>query len=57
MLFGKRAKYQKVEREEGNTGAVELVKLGFKSRPLPGFPGLVMLFYKWHNKTLWGFED
>lgn len=54
MLFGKRAKYQKVE---GNTGAVELVKLGLKSRPLPGFPGLVMLFYKWHNKALWGFED
>ena len=54
MFFGKRAKYQKVE---GNTGAVELVKLGLKSSPVPGFPGLVMLFYKWHNKALWGFED
>lgn len=50
-------KYQKVERETGKTGAVELVKLGFKSRPLSGFLGLVMLFYKWHNKALWGFED
>ena len=53
----KEQKYQKVEREEGKTETVELVKLGFKSQPLSGFPGLVTLFYKWHNKALWGFED
>lgn len=52
MLFGKKEqKYQRVEREEIKTGTVELVELGFKSWPLSGFPGLVILFYKWHNKA------
>lgn len=55
--LAKEQKYQKVERGEEKTGAAELVKLRFKSWPLSGFPGLVMLFYKWHSKALWGFED